>query len=118
MDTFARNEGDSGGKAHFKFVFTLDDSTSLSGESQDGSVASTSALSLLSFSSTSTRIATGESCIDFSNMTKVDGLVACVNISQHVCKDVRYFLGVVYLEIGDVLVRSPPYFNDYETSTT
>lgn len=25
MDTFARNEGEDGGKAHFKFVFTLDD---------------------------------------------------------------------------------------------
>ena len=24
MDTFARNEGEDGGKAHFKFVFTLD----------------------------------------------------------------------------------------------
>lgn len=24
MDTFARNEGEAGGKAHFKFVFTLD----------------------------------------------------------------------------------------------
>lgn len=61
LDTFARNEGDSGGKAHFKFVFTLDDGTSLSRESQDGSVASTSSLSLLSYSSTSTRIASGES---------------------------------------------------------
>lgn len=24
MDTFARNEGEDGGRAHFKFVFTLD----------------------------------------------------------------------------------------------
>lgn len=89
MDTFARNEGDSGGKAHFKFVFTLDDGTSLSGESQDGSVASTSSLSLLSYSSTSTRIASGECCgVCFHLYYKVGGVFSGT-------------FGVVWLGVGD-----------------